>query len=186
MNGFEKRIEALAMLLKQANSGDISAYRLFLEHLAPVVRGMAKRMIFRIGAPISDLEDAVQETLLAIHLKRHTWLEDQPIKPWIGAITRYKLIDIARKYGRRQEIQIDDTFDYAAPEPENFMLEGQEMDRLFGCISEKQRMIVKSISLKGMPISEVAATMNMSEGAVRVALHRALKALALAYRRHEL
>ena len=185
MTDFDRQTEALGVLLQQANAGDASAYRSFLERLAPLVRNMARRGIGRIGTPLADLEDAVQETLLAVHLKRHTWREDQPIGPWIGAITRYKLIDLARKYGRRKEIELDETFDLATPEPEEPSLPEREMDRRLESVSETQRVIVRSISIKGVSIREVAGTMKMSEGAVRVALHRALKTLAEAYRRLE-
>ena len=180
---FDTQTEALGALLLAANAGDAAAYREFLLRLAPLVRGMARRGIRRIGTPAADLEDAVQETLLAIHLKRHTWREDQPIGPWIAAITRYKLIDLARKYGRRKEIELDENFDLATPETEEVALPEHEMSRLLDCVNETQRAIVRSVSIKGVSIREVASLLNMSEGAVRVALHRALKALAEAYRR---
>ena len=186
MTDFDLQTEALSVLLKKANDGDAFAYRSFLERLAPIVRGMARRGIGRIGTPLADLEDAVQETLLAVHLKRHTWDETQPIGPWIGAITRYKLIDLARKYGRRKEIELDETFEGAAPELEQPSLSAHEINRLLDTISETQREIVRSISMNGVSIREVATTMKMTEGAVRVALHRGLKALAEAYRRLEL
>jgi RNA polymerase sigma-70 factor (ECF subfamily) len=186
MTGFDQRTEALAKLLQRANAGDAACYRLFLEQLAPLVRGMARRGIGRIGTPLADLEDAVQETLLAIHLKRHTWREDQPIGPWIGAITRHKLIDLARKHGRRKEIELDETFEQAAAEPADPTLSDQEMNRLLESVSETQRLIIRSISINGVSIREVAAKLMMTEGAVRVALHRGLKALAEAYRRVEL
>lgn len=186
MTDFDLQTEALSVLLKKANDGDAFAYRSFLERLAPFVRGMARRGIGRIGTPLADLEDAVQETLLAVHLKRHTWDETQPIGPWIGAITRYKLIDLARKCGRRKEIKLDETFELAAPELEESSLSDHEVTRLLDTVSETQREIVRSISIKGVSIREVATTMNMTEGAVRVTLHRGLKALAEAYRRLEL
>lgn len=182
MTEFETLTEMLGMLLQQANAGDSKAYHQFLERLAPFVRGIARRSIGRIGAPSADLEDAVQETLLAIHLKRHTWREDQPIGPWIGAITRYKLIDLARKYGRRKEIELDESFEQATPEPENTSLPEQDVNRLLENVSEVQRMIVMSVSVRGQSVRDVAGTLNITEGAVRVALHRALKALAKAYR----
>ena len=185
MTLFDEQTKALADLLRKANAGDAACYRLFLERLTPFVRGMARRGIGRVGTPVADLEDAVQETLLAVHLKRHTWREDQPIGPWIGAITRYKLIDLARKYGRRKEIELDEHFELAAPEPDDPSLPDHEMNRLFASISDTQSTIVRSISIKGISIREVAGTLNMTEGAVRVALHRGLKALADAYRRLE-
>ena len=185
MTNFDRRTEVLGVLLRRANRGDASAYRMFLENLAPLVRGMARRGLGRVGTPLADLEDAVQETLLAVHLKRHTWREDQPIGPWIGAITRHKLVDHARKAGRRKEIEFDETFDVAAPESEEPTLPEREMDRLLTGLGATQQAIVRSISIKGASIRDVAGTMNMTEGAVRVALHRALKALAEAYRRME-
>ena len=144
-----------------------------------------KYAMIRLRDP-AKAEDAVQETLLAVHLKRHTWDETQPIGPWIGAITRYKLIDLARKCGRRKEIKLDETFELAAPELEESSLSDHEVTRLLDTVSETQREIVRSISIKGVSIREVATTMNMTEGAVRVTLHRGLKALAEAYRRLEL
>lgn len=185
MTAFDAQLDALSMLLQQANAGDALAYRSFLEKLAPVVRAMARRGIHRIGTPAADLEDAVQETLLAIHLKRHTWRQDQPIGPWIASITRYKLIDLARKHGRRKEVELDETFDLATPEPEEPALPEHEMSRLLESVNETQRSIVRSVSIKGVSIRDVAVSMKMSEGAVRVALHRALRALAIAYRRSE-
>jgi len=185
MKAIDEQADALGKLLQRANAGDAACYRLFLEKLAPLVRALARRGIGLIGTPLADLEDAVQETLLAVHLKRHTWLEDQPIGPWIGAITRYKLIDLARKYGRRKEIELDETFELAAPEPEEPLLPEREMNRLLDSLNETQRTIVRSISINGVSIREVAGTMKMTEGAVRVALHRGLKALAEAYRRLE-
>jgi RNA polymerase sigma-70 factor, ECF subfamily len=185
MTDFDTQTGALAVLLRQANAGDAAAYRSFLERLSPLIRGMARRGMGRIGTPSADLEDAVQETLLAVHLKRHTWREDQPIGPWLAAITRYKLIDLARRHGRRKEIELDETFEPAAPEPEEPALAEHEIGRLLASVSETQRVIVSSISMKGASIREVAMTMKMTEGAVRVALHRGLKALAEAYRRQD-
>lgn len=175
--------DELARLLKLANAGDRAAYRLFLERLAPFIRGTALHVMRRIGTPQADFEDAVQETMLAIHLKRHTWKPDQPIGPWLFAITRYKLIDYARKYGRRKEAELTEDFDLAAPEPEEPPFTETEITRLLGTIGARQRDIVTSISLKGATIRDVANQFKMSEGAVRVALHRGLKALAEAYRR---
>ena len=70
------------------------AYRALLEALAPVLRAMAKNGLARAGAGNADAEDVVQEILLAIHLKRQTWMSDQPFTPWLNAIARHKLIDV--------------------------------------------------------------------------------------------
>jgi RNA polymerase sigma-70 factor (ECF subfamily) len=183
MTGFAEQEQLLAALLRAANQGDQAAYRRFLDGLVPFVRTVARRSAARNGSAGFDVEDAVQETILAIHLKRHTWRDDQPIGPWIGAITRYKLVDEARRRGRRQEVEFDDSFDVAAPSDEGDRLSSTEMDRLLGKIGARQRAVVSAISIEGISITETAGRLGMSEGAVRVTLHRGLKALAAAYRR---
>jgi RNA polymerase sigma-70 factor (ECF subfamily) len=106
----------LARLLRAALAGDERAYTEFLRRAACIVRGFARRRVAERGI---DAEDIVQETLLAIHMKRHTWREDAPVTPWLYAIARYKLIDALRRRGRRVEIEIGEiTETFAAPEPE--------------------------------------------------------------------
>ena len=95
----------LARLMRAATAGDEKAYAEFLRGTAAIVRGFARRKIVQGGV---DPEDVVQETLLAIHLKRHTWRQDAPILPWIYAIARFKLIDAFRRRGRRIEVSVDD------------------------------------------------------------------------------
>src|SRR5690606_41131913 len=77
--------------MRAALGGDEAAYSDFLHRVAAIVRGSARRKLARTGTGI-DAEDIVQETLLAIHLKRHTWRPSEPILPWIFAIARYKFI----------------------------------------------------------------------------------------------
>ena len=114
MNGAED--SELAGLMRAAIGGDERAYAEFLRRAACLVRGFARRKIVRGGI---DPEDIVQETLLAIHLKRHTWRDDGSVLPWLYAIARYKLIDAFRRQGRRVEIEIDEIAEtFAAPEPE--------------------------------------------------------------------
>ena len=83
----------LAALLKAAIAGDERAYAAFLAEVAARVRSFARR---RLSAGGVDAEDIVQETLLAIHLKRHTWRQDAAVLPWVFAIARFKMIDAFR------------------------------------------------------------------------------------------
>jgi Sigma-70 region 2 len=81
-------VAAWAVLMRAAVNGDAGAYRQFLASLAPVLRATARRNCARVGLDGGEAEDVVQETLLAIHLKRYTWDLDRPIGPWITAIAR--------------------------------------------------------------------------------------------------
>jgi len=164
----------LARLLKAALQEDERAYAEFLRRAAALVRGFARRRITQGGV---DPEDVVQETLLAIHLKRHTWRRDLPVGPWLFAIARFKLVDAFRKVGHRMEVVLDETFDAPAPEPEQGASE-RDIGRALDSLAPGQRAVVSAISVDGRSIGETARSLGMSEGAVRVALHRGLTAIA--------
>jgi RNA polymerase sigma-70 factor (ECF subfamily) len=164
----------LARLLKAALQGDERAYAEFLRRAAALVRGFARR---RAGQGSIDPEDIVQETLLAIHMKRHTWQRDLPVEPWLYAIARFKLVDAFRKVGRRMEIVLDESFDPPAPEPEQGASE-REIGRALETLAPGQRAVVSAISVEGRSIGETATKLGMTEVAVRVALHRGLAAIA--------
>jgi RNA polymerase sigma-70 factor (ECF subfamily) len=164
----------LAGLLRAALAGDEKAYARFLEAASMLVRGVVRK---RAGQGSVDVEDVVQETLLAIHLKRHTWRTDAPVLPWLYAIARYKLIDAYRRKGRRIELDIGD-FAEVLPAAEEDRISERDLGRVLDVLPAGQRSVVESISVDGRSIGETAATLNMNEGAVRVALHRGLKAIA--------
>jgi RNA polymerase sigma-70 factor (ECF subfamily) len=172
-----EREQHWAGLMREANAGDRSAYERLLRELAPVLRGIARRVLARTGQG-ADAEDAVQETLLAIHLKRHTFETDAPFGPWLNAILRYKLVDAMRRRGRRADVPLDDLAEVlpaAETEPDLRRVEtARELDRL----PDRQREVVRLMALEGATTAEAAVRLGVSEGAVRVALHRALQALA--------
>jgi len=175
--------EDLSALMRAARKGDDEAYRRLLTHVAVWLRAIARRGLAAAGRRLEDSEDIVQETLLAMHLKRDTWDETQPLEPWLRAIARHKLVDHLRRRGFTDHLDIDDHADtLAAPTAEEA---GSAADtrHLLASLPERQRRIVEGVSLEGRSAREVGARLGMSEGAVRVALHRALKALANAYRK---
>ncbi len=165
--------------MRTALSGDEAAYRQLLEALAAHLRTTTRMRLARAGCGDLEVEDVVQETLLAIHLKRHTWRVSDPIGPWISAIGRNKLIDVLRRRGRRAEQPIDDileaTLEAECEEP------GDSVDvaRVLSGLPERQRDIVRLVSIEGHSAREAAQQLGMTEGALRVALHRSLRALAL-------
>ncbi len=173
--------------MRAAIGGDAASYRQLLDSLAHSLRAATRRGFAQVGAAPNDVEDVVQETLLAVHLKRHTWDSEQPLGPWVRAIARHKLIDSLRRRGRRIEIPIDAVLDTLAADNEAHSdLDRQDAERLVESLRGRQQTIVRAISIEGQSIREVAERLGMNEGAVRVALHRGLKALAAMHRRgHE-
>ena len=169
--------------MRVAMAGDDVAYRRLLEEIGRAVRTRVRGAFQRSRLGDADVEDVVQETLLAIHLKRHTWDPSQKLAPWVAAITRHKIIDAMRRRGARRIEPIED-FEDVLPAPQaDDPHEMSDAKRLIDALPERQRDIVKSISLDGQSITATAARLMMSEVAVRVALHRALKALGVAWRK---
>jgi RNA polymerase sigma-70 factor (ECF subfamily) len=164
-------------LMRAANNGDAAAYNRLLTTLAPVLRALARRGLARAGLPVEDAEDVVQEILLAVHLKRHTWDASLPFAPWVHAIARNKLIDSMRRRGRRIHVPIDDFAETLAGDTEEPTPLPAKLDQHLQGLPDRQRSVVSSISLDGASIRETASKLQMSEGAVRVALHRGLASL---------
>jgi len=170
-------------MMRASMAGDEGAYRRLLVELGRSVRAMARSAFARARLGDADVEDAVQETLLAIHLKRHTWDPGQKLGPWANAIARHKIIDAMRRRGARRAEPIEDFQEFlAAPEGED-PHDLSDARKLMETLNPRQRDIVQSISLDGQSIAATATRLNMTEVAVRVALHRALKSLGAAWRR---
>lgn len=173
---------ALAGLLRAALAGDEAAYSQFLQRVSRSVRALARRKLGD-GTGVEP-EDIVQETLLAIHAKRHTWRTDQPVMPWFYAIARYKIVDAYRRRGRAIVVDIDDFADrLEAEQPET--ASDHEIAKALDGLSEGQRKVVRAISVEGRSIAETARDFGMKETAVRVALHRGLAAIAQRFGRTE-
>lgn len=173
----------LSALMRQARRGDDEAYRQLLLRLAAWLRGVVRRGLAAAGRGPADLEDIVQETLLAMHLKRDTWDESQPLEPWVRAIARYKLVDHLRRRGFHDHLDLDALGDSLAAPSTGEAGDGLDARRLLDGLPARQRRIVEEISIGGRRSAEVATRLGMSEGAVRVALHRALRTLAALYRK---
>jgi RNA polymerase sigma-70 factor, ECF subfamily len=185
MNPLSDRDSHWAMLMRAANAGDAAAYRALLAGIAPLLRAVVRRGLTAAGLGSSDAEDIVQETLLAIHLKRQTWREGEPLTPWIRAIARNKLIDALRRRGRSINVPIDDFSETLAAPEEEPRLSAAETDRMLGMIAGRSREVVQAIALDGLSTREAAARLGIKEGAVRVALHRGLSTLARALKDRE-
>jgi RNA polymerase sigma-70 factor (ECF subfamily) len=164
-------------LMRQSLAGDSAAYHRLLKAVTPVLRAAARRGLARAGQPIDQSEDIVQDILLAVHLKRHTWDVDAPFAPWLFAIARNKLIDALRRRGRRIFVNVDDFAETLADQPVAETASPSEVAAQLQSLPARQREVLQAIAVDSTSIKDTAAKFSMSEGAVRVALHRGLAAL---------
>lgn len=171
-----------ARLMRSALAGDTQAYRSVLAAMTPHLRAMACRRCDQFGVPVSEAEDVVQEVLLAIHLKRGSWDTERPIGPWLSTLVRNKLIDFLRRRGRHVFIPIEDVAGTLGIGDGSEVSDRLDLEKILHGLKDPQRTIVRSISMEGASVRETAAQLEMSEVAVRVSLHRALKALSAIYR----
>ena len=178
----QQREHEWTLLMRAALRGDEVAYRQLLSSLSQGLRVIVRARLQRLGATQSEGEDVVQEILLALHLKRNTWDPQTELAPWVAAITRNKLVDAFRRRGQREEIQIENVIDTLRSESVADEADAVDVKRMLAELNPQQRDIVQSIALEGCSTQETAARLHMSEVAVRVALHRSLKALAARFR----
>src|SRR5450759_1234398 len=87
----------LRALIRASLAGDAAAYRALLSRLSANLRAYYKGKLARIGRSATEAEDLMQEALMAIHTRRHTYDPAEPLTPWVYAIARYKLIDHLRR-----------------------------------------------------------------------------------------
>lgn len=177
----------LSDMLRAALSGDQRAYARFLHAITPLLRGIVRARAPSMGPETH--EDIVQEILMAIHAKRHTWTQDAPVQPWLYAIARYKIIDALRRRGFRDHDPLDPLADQLAAEPGADDVEAAMAARdsavLINQLDPRSAKIIRAVSIEGESTAEVGQRLSMTEGAVRVALHRAIKRLGAIARKDD-
>jgi RNA polymerase sigma-70 factor (ECF subfamily) len=168
---------ALKPLWLRAQSGDDAAYRQCLGLLASRLRAYLKRRL--LGLP-DEVEDLVQETLLALHLQRGTYDPTLPVSAWAVAIARHKLVDLWRRRGRRDSRHdaiddVDERLLSAAPDDGGAR---RDLEMLFEALPQAQRQAIVLTKLEGLSVAEAAARTGASESAIKAQVHRGLKRLA--------
>ncbi len=165
--------------MEQSLQGDVRAYEELLMILTMSLRALVRGRARSAGL---DAEDVVQEVLLALHLKRGTWQVGTPVAPWVAAIARNKLIDALRRRGQRIEVSLESVIDSLGTDGGNPSDDTRDVEHMLAKLTDRQRDVVRAVSLEGYSAQEAAVRLKMSEVAVRVTLHRSLKSLAALFR----
>lgn len=166
--------EQLQALFRSGVAGNQADYARFLQGVTPYLTRIIARFIEH-GAR----DDVVQEILISIHKARHTYDGVRPLAPWLAAIARYRMMDYLRRhYAKRQHQMVD------IAEMESVLADvtgdtdpSESIDDLLQGVTERPRQILTMLHVEGYTAKEVGQRMNMSESAVKVAAHRAVKAI---------
>jgi RNA polymerase sigma-70 factor (ECF subfamily) len=162
-------------------AGEAEPYRRLLDELARLLRAYYARRC----PPGVDAEDLVQETLIAVHTRRATYDPAQPFTAWAYAIARYKLIDALRRgraHLRAPAEAAEALFTPAGgPDSAEAAMAARDLDRVLAGLAPRARALVRDVKIEGLSTREAAAKHGMTETAVKVAVHRALKTLGGRY-----
>jgi RNA polymerase sigma factor (sigma-70 family) len=158
---------AWAGLMAAAQRGEAAPYRRLLAELRPwLVRYFSRRL------PPAQVEDAVQDTLIAIHNKRHTFEPERPFGPWLAGIARYKWIDRLRSQRRHAAEELPETL--SVGDHESAITSAIVLRSLLATLKPAQAEVIRLVKLDGLSIEEASARTGQSESLVKVNIHRGL------------
>lgn len=166
-------------LMARAQEGDSRAYATLLGECRPLLR----RICLSRLRDTTEAEDAVQDTMLTLHLIRHTYDPARPFRPWIAAIAERRAIDRGRRRARRQRGEeafgMDDLTGTPPPVPRDGIAE-RRLPQALRALPQAQRTALNLTKLEELSLVEASHRSGMTVGALKVATHRALRGL----RRH--
>ncbi len=164
--------------------GDATAHKLLLKQLSGHLRAYFKARLGRVGLGPTETEDLVQETLIAIHTRRHTYDRSKLFTPWVYAIARYKLVDHLRRTNALiSDLPLEEVEELTARDDGVAMESGIDLHKLMSQLPVKMRKAIQLVKLDELSVSEAAKRSGMSESAVKMSVHRGLKTLAELIRR---
>lgn len=174
-----KQREAWSQLMVAAQGGDGAAYRQLLREVAPFVRAMSRSR----GLAPAQSEDLAQDVLLTVHRVRHTYDPARPFVPWLVAIAQRRMIDLYRRDRRvrdNEQADPDQLATFAAPEANDTVETAEQSAWLRQAIADlpaKQREALELVKLGELSVAEAAERSGQSAAAIKVNVHRAIKAL---------
>ena len=173
--GFGADNRAWDAMMVAAQGGDASSYHRLLSEVAAWLRRYYARRL-----PPAMIDDAIQDTLIAIHEKRHTYDPSRPFGAWLAAIARYKWIDALRSLkAKPTEALVDDI---AVPGHEEATTSAWSLERLLATLKPAQSQVIRLVKLEGLSIEEASEATGQSASLVKVNIHRGLKRLTLLLR----
>jgi RNA polymerase sigma-70 factor (ECF subfamily) len=170
----------LSLLMRSSQAGDAESYRRLLVRVRTMLQKYVENSFARFGlGSRGGQEDVLQDILLAIHLKRHTFDPEQFFLPWLYAVARYKLIDHLRKnkVSLRSTVSIDDELENVETLMPLEVGVDLDIETLFESLPEKQKVVLKLVKIEGLSVDEASKRTGFSQSDIKVTVHRAIKSL---------
>jgi RNA polymerase sigma factor (sigma-70 family) len=164
--------EHLRALMIGGLNGDAEAHEALLRLLVPLLRGFYRR---RLRGADDDVEDLVQETLIAVHTRRASYDRARTFTAWLYAVARYKMIDHFRRVGRLRPVE--DCDELSAADFEASSIARLDVEDLLQILPDKQARMIRATRIEGLSVAEAASAEGIGESDVKVSVHRGLKAL---------
>jgi RNA polymerase sigma-70 factor (ECF subfamily) len=175
--------QELKSLMTAGLDGDGAAYRTLLERLSSHLRSYYRGRLARAGRGPAEAEDLLQESLLAIHTRRHTYDRAELFTPWMHAIARYKLIDhLRRTNASHGDVPIEDADELTARADHDGVESTIDLKRLMARLPVRMQRAIQYVKLDGLSVAEAARRTGMTESTVKINVHRGLKAMSAAIR----
>lgn len=173
--------QELKALMTAGLDGDAGAYRTLLERISRHLRSYYRTRLSRIGRGSFEAEDLLQDALLALHTRRHTYDRAELFTPWLHAIARYKFIDYLRRTNSSHgDAPIEDAGEITSRADHDEVESSIDVRRLMARLPVNMRQAIQYVKLDGLSVAEAARRSGMSESAVKISIHRGLKALSAA------
>jgi RNA polymerase sigma factor (sigma-70 family) len=171
--------QRLQLLLCAGLKGDAVSYRSFLHDLRIHLGRFLRRRLSRADG---DVEDILQEVLLAVHRARHTYRPDRPLTAWAHAIARYKLVDFfrARARGAAFHISLERDWHPAVTLDCEWADASRDVGQLLDNLPDRYRLPILHTKLRGLSVTETAVLTGLTESAVKMGVHRGMKRLIAA------
>jgi RNA polymerase sigma-70 factor (ECF subfamily) len=180
MVGDEPKLKALFLA---GLAGDEASHRAFLREIAGGLRAYFRG---RLRHALDDVEDLVQETLIAVHTRRDSYDPSYPVTAWVYAIGRYRMIDMIRRKKRRGiSIALEDAPEVGEAPEADAAIAKRDLNKLLETLPQKQREAIRLVKLEGVSVKEAADALAISESDVKISAHRGLKALTALIRGKE-
>jgi RNA polymerase sigma factor (sigma-70 family) len=157
-------------LMAAAQNGNGGAYRRLLGEISVWLTRYFQRRL-----PPGEVDDAVQETLLAVHRRRHTYDPQYALGPWLAAIAKRKWIDQLRSLGRRPTEELSE--DLSIPDHEMSVVSSSVLTSLLDELRPAQAQAILLVKVQGYSIEEASWQTGLSASAIKMNIHRGLARL---------